>query len=91
MFSSNLKVEQNFQSLLAQNDAPRRDLENQKILKNESDTSLSEARDKIHGLLNEIAALKNEMINLKTESDILAKDAADKVGDLLKKNDDLKN
>ena len=91
MFSSNLKVEQNFQSLLAQNDAPRRDLENQKILKNESDTSLSEARDNIHGLLNEIAALKNEMINLKTESDILAKDAADKVGDLLKKNDDLKN
>ena len=89
LYSSNLQVEQKFQSLLAQNDALRRDLENERIQKNQSDGSLGEARDKILGLLDEVAALKNDTINLKIESDILAKEAADKVGDLLKKNDDL--
>ena len=76
MFSANVKVEQQFQSLLAQSDALRRDLENQKLLRNESDSLVREARDKIHGHLDEITALKNEtrsLRNLNSESDILAK------------------
>ena len=75
-------------------DALRKDLENQKLLKNESDNLMRDARDKIHGHLTEITVLKNKtrsLRNLKSESDILAKEAGGKVGDLLKKNYDLKN
>ena len=58
LFSANVKGEQQFQNLLAQSDALRKDLENQKLLKNESDSLVREARDKIHGHLDEITALK---------------------------------
>ena len=80
MISSNVKLKQQIQSLLAQSDVLRNEIENQKTLKIESDSLMRAARDRIHGLLAEIAALKNEAENLRnliSESDNLAKEAGD--------------